>query len=167
MGEAISRDEAEDFLYEEARLLDERLYDDWLTLFTDDGVYWLPIDDKAAPDKHLSLVYDNHLRIEERVYRLTQYSPPAQTPPSRTQHFVSNVQAWPGENGADAVLHSAQMIYEMRAGDYRQFELGDPRSFAARCEHHLRSEGGVWKIALKRMVLLNRDVPIPNLTFII
>ena len=67
----------------------------------------------------------------------------------------------------DVVLHSVQMVYEIRGGDDRQFELGDARIFAARAEHRLRLHDTNWKIVLKRMVLLNRHIPISNLTFII
>ena len=35
--------EVEQFLYHEARLLDERKFDDWLALLTDDVHYWMPI----------------------------------------------------------------------------------------------------------------------------
>ena len=163
----MSRTQAEDFLYEEARLLDERLYQDWLGLFAEDGIYWLPIDADAAPKEHLSLIYDDAHRREERVYRLTEFAPPSQSPPSRTLHMVSNVQVRNGAAAGELTPHSSQIIHEMRGGDHRQYELGDPRSFAARCEHRVRQEAGVWRITLKRMLLLNRDVPIPNLTFII
>lgn len=162
----MNRDDAEAFLYWEARLIDEHRYDEWLELFAEDGIYWLPINEDAGPKEHLSLIYDDDHRRRERVYRLA-LSPPAQAPASRTLHIVSNVEVADGEDDHDVVLHSAQLIYEMRAGDDRQFELGDPRLFAARCEHRLRLVGGEPKLILKRMVLLNRDVPIPNLTFII
>ena len=45
----LSRTEAEDFLYHEADLLDRREFDQWLTLFTEDGIYWLPMDDDDDP----------------------------------------------------------------------------------------------------------------------
>lgn len=162
----MTRAEAEEFLYLEARLVDERRYDEWLDLFAEDGFYWLPINEDAGPKEHLSLIYDDDHRRRERIYRLS-LSPPAQAPSSRTLHIVSNVEVSEGGENADITIHSAQIIYEMRGGDDRQFELGDPRIFAARCEHRLRHDDGAWKMTLKRMVLLNRDLPIPNLTFII
>ncbi len=162
---SISREEAESFLYLEARLVDERQYDNWLELFAEDGIYWLPIDTTFGPKEHLSLIYDDDLRRRERVHRLS-LAPPAQTPFSQTLHVVSNVEVNNGIDNYDAVLTSAQMIYEIRGGDDRQLELGDPRIFAARCEHRLRRHNASWKIVLKRVVLLNRHVPIPNLTFI-
>ena len=50
-----------EFLYREARLADEARYAEWLALWTDDGVYWVPAttDPGADPDKHISHIYDN------------------------------------------------------------------------------------------------------------
>jgi 3-phenylpropionate/cinnamic acid dioxygenase small subunit len=162
----MTKDEAEAFLYREARLLDERRFEEWLDLFTADGIYWLPIDDGADPKRRVSLIHDDEQRRRERVFRLLHTEPPSQYPPSRTQHFVSNVQLDETADG-EAVVRSAQMICEMRGGDHRQFGLGDPRSFAAAGEHLLRRENGAWKIAMKKLVLLNRDVQVPNLTFLL
>jgi 3-phenylpropionate/cinnamic acid dioxygenase small subunit len=162
----MTRADAEAFLYREARLIDERRFDDWLELFTDDAVYWLPIDEHQGPKEHLSLIYDDAHRLKERVYRLSKTVFPAQNPPSRTQHFVSNVEVERGAN-AEIVVRSGQIIYELRSGDDRQYEIGDQRTIAARCEHRLRGGADGWRIAMKRMVLLNRDLAIPNLTFLL
>jgi 3-phenylpropionate/cinnamic acid dioxygenase small subunit len=164
---SLTAEDAAQFLYREARLLDERRYDEWLALFTGDGLYWAPTEDDAGPYDKVSLIHDDTLRREERVFRITRTAPPAQSPASRTLHVVANVEV---ENGGDeARVHSSQIVYEMRAGggNYRYLELGEPRSFAIRCEHVLRPDGGAWRIALKKMLLLNRDVPIGNLTFIL
>ena len=164
----ITRAEAEDFLYAEARLLDEGRFKDWLELFTEDGIYWLPIDREAGPTDHLSIIYDDDLRRRERVYRLTQTSFPAQDPPSSTHHLISNVMVEDATE-TDATILSSQLIHEIRAGaaDDRQLDLGDQRAFAAHGEHRLRLVAGTWKIARKRLVLLNRDTAIPNLTFLL
>jgi 3-phenylpropionate/cinnamic acid dioxygenase small subunit len=163
----LTRVDAEAFLYREARLLDERRYDDWLKLFAADGMYWIPVEDDADPYQKVSLIHDDGLRREERVFRLLRTKAHSQDPASRTQHFVSNVEVENGEG--EARVYSSQLIYEIRAhgGNYRHLELGEQRSFAARCEHLLRPESGEWRIALKKMLLLNRDMPIGNLTFII
>jgi len=57
------------FLYQEARLADEARYAEWLALWTDDGVYWVPAttDPGANPDRHLSHIYDNRTRLETRI----------------------------------------------------------------------------------------------------
>ena len=170
--ERLSRVEAENFLYEEARLIDEGQFHAWLDLFTEDGIYWLPINSDAGPHEHLSLIYDDTLRRQERVYRLSQTNFPAQSPPSQTQHIISNVQVLGTANEVSAVeevtVYSSQIIYEIRGvtADDRQLGLGDQRTFAGRVEHRLRLEQGIRKISLKRVVLLNRNLPIPNLTFL-
>ena len=162
----IPRADAEAFLYREARLIDERQFDEWLKLFTEDAVYWLPIDENAGPQAHLSLIYDDAHRLKERVYRLAHTDFPAQSPPSHTVHYVSNVEVVP-RRGADVIVNSNQIVFELRSGDDRQYEIGDQRAFAARCEHRLRTTPDGWRIAWKRMVLLNRNLPIPNLTFLL
>src|SRR5438445_2417869 len=60
---------AVEFLHKEARLADEARYAEWLALWTDDGVYWVPAstDPAANPDTHISHVYDNRGRIDTRV----------------------------------------------------------------------------------------------------
>lgn len=169
----LSRAEAENFLYEEARLIDEGRHEEWLDLFAEDGIYWLPIKADAAPNEHLSLIFDDNLRREERVYRLSQTQFPAQSPPSQTQHIISNVQVRDGIQedlaSGEVTVYSSQIIYEIRGvtADDRQLGLGDQRTFAGRAEHRLRQEEGAWKISLKRLVLLNRNLPIPNMTFLL
>ena len=171
MTPSLTRADAEAFLYREARLLDERRFDEWLKLFADDGLYWAPVDDAATdPYDKVSLIHDDALRREERVFRITRTKAHTQDPPSRTQHFVSNVEVENGAANGEMRVYSSQIVYEVRAGggNYRHLELGEPRSLAARCEHRLRPDGaGGWRIALKKMLLLNRDLPIGNLTFII
>lgn len=163
---SLTRSEAEDLLYHEARLLDEMRLEEWLELFTEDGLYWLPIDENKKPGEDTSLIYDLPIRRQERVYRLLSTPVPSQSPPSRTIHGILNVEV---EDGPDdeVRVHSVQIVYEARVGDHAQVGLGEQRSFAGRCEHRLRYEDGSWRIALKKLVLLNRDSSIPNLTFMI
>src|SRR4051794_27088003 len=90
---ALARAEAEDFLYAEARLLDERRYDEWMKLFTEDGLYWIPVDETQPRQHSTSIIYDPPLRREERVHHLMHTSFPAQSPPSRTMHMIANVES--------------------------------------------------------------------------
>lgn len=39
----LLKEEIEELLYREAELLDERRYEDWLDLFTEDARYWMPM----------------------------------------------------------------------------------------------------------------------------
>lgn len=68
---AAERAEIENLLYTEARLLDERRFDEWLDLFTDDAIYWIPAGGEAPdPKRHVSLIYDDRTRLWQLVERL-------------------------------------------------------------------------------------------------
>src|SRR5512147_1515867 len=91
----IDRAEARDverFLYREARLLDERRFDEWQALFADDGVYWVPLKpEQTDPLHHGSIIYDDRAGMATRFRRLAHPRAYAQIPPSRTVHVVTNV----------------------------------------------------------------------------
>jgi 3-phenylpropionate/cinnamic acid dioxygenase small subunit len=165
-----SVDEAEKLLYYEARLLDERRYEEWLDLFTEDGVYWLPVAGENGardPANSISIIYDDTERRAERVFRTLHTPVLDQSPPSRTVHVVSNVEVDSEVVDGGARVWCAQLIAEMRPGGPDQAGLGDPRWFAARCEYRLRRDDGTWKIALKRVTLIDSDRPLYNLTFLV
>jgi len=166
--QARVRSAVENWVHQEARLIDDGKLEEWLTLFAPGGIYSLPIDENAEPGTVASLIYDDELRRRERVFRLLHTRAHAQDPLSQTMHLVGNVQV---EIHADesVTAYSNQIIYEIRAGraDYRQAGLGEQRSFAARCVHRLVGTPGHWTMALKKMVLLNREIAIENLTFIL
>lgn len=161
----ITRADAEDLLFREARLLDKLRLEEWLELYTPDAIYWIPIDEDAPVSRNVSIVYDTPLRRQERVYHQLKVSFPAQTPRSRFLHVVSNVIVEPGEERA--VVHSSQVIYEMRKGDFTQIGLGEMRTIAADVEHVLVLHEDRLKIAQKKILLMNRDTWQGNMTFII
>ena len=162
----LAREEAEAFLFEEARLLDEGLFDDWLKLFSPDGMYWLPIIDGSDPEREPSLVYDDAKAREQRVFAIGHRTHYAQRPPSRTIRSISNVQVETGGGGSLAVVRSNLLILEFRLGDRQQVGLAQQRLIGARCEHRLRRDDR-WKILLKKVALIDRDVPMLSLSFII
>ena len=153
---------------QESRLLDERRYVEWLDLFTEDGFYWLPIEPDSDPRDRLSLICDDTLRRRERVYRLMNTPVHAQDPPSRTLHVVSHVRAARQDDGA-ITADSHQLIVELRAGpgDDRQRGIGQQQLLAGTCHYRLLEQAdGSLRIALKKLVLLNRDTVFGNLQFI-
>jgi 3-phenylpropionate/cinnamic acid dioxygenase small subunit len=162
----IGLDDAQRFLIAEARLLDDRRFDEWEALFTDDGTYWLPIDPEREAAGSISIIYDDRRRLHERVYRLTQTPVLDQNPPSRTVHFVSNVEVEPAGSNGDSTVRCNHLITEMRPGGPGQSGLNAPRWFAARCEYRLRRVDDGWRIAQKKVVLLNSNEPHYNLSFI-
>src|SRR5690606_5419717 len=69
-------------------------YEDWESLWTDDGLYWVPAGDADIdPDNHVSFIYDNRVRIASRVKQLKSGNRHAQKPPSRLNRVVSNIEA--------------------------------------------------------------------------
>jgi 3-phenylpropionate/cinnamic acid dioxygenase small subunit len=165
----ISRHTVEDFLVHEAELLDEGRFEEWHALFTAEGTYVIPLSDEGDPSRYASLVYDDPLRLEERVYHLSQVPFPSQSPRSRTLHLVSNVRVRSAESaGSRFAALSNQVICEMRLGDFRQVGLGEQRVFAAEVRHELEVHGeSEFRIASKTIRLLNRGAPMSNLTFLL
>ena len=157
---AVARADVEALLYREARLLDENRLEEWLSLFTDDAVYWVPAGgDAPDPTRHVSLVYDDRQRLGLRVDRLQGSHAYAQDPPSRICRIVTNVEVEESATGAGEVdVHSVLTIVEVRAGKQRLY--------AARCRHHLRDQDGL-KIARKEVRLVNRDDVFDNLTLLL
>ena len=152
----------------EARLLDEDRLEEWLALFTADGIYWLPIDEDDDPRRQASVIHDDQLQREKRVHQLRQGARYSQLPSSRTIHYLSNVEVEKGEND-EAHLRCNALIMELRPGDHQALQkgLGHQRVLAARCFYRLRLQDGEWRIALKKLLLIDRDMPLYNLTFVL
>lgn len=164
-GEPITRAEAEAVLFREARLLDRMQLREWLELYTADGLYWIPIDETLPSGRTASLVCDDAPRREERVFHLEQLPFPAQAPRSRTVHLVSNVEVLGTDDRGDTRVNSSQVIYEMRTGDYTQIGLGELSTSVATVEYLLTREPQGIRIRLKKILLINREMPQGNLTF--
>src|SRR5215217_1895527 len=89
----LMRQNVEDFLYEEAALLDAWELDAWLALLTHDAVYRVPANDTpvADPSDTLFLIADDINRLRARVVRLKDKNAHAEFPRSRTRRIISNV----------------------------------------------------------------------------
>jgi benzoate/toluate 1,2-dioxygenase beta subunit len=94
----LNRAEVEDFLYREARLLDDRQWDEWLALYSPQVEYWMPAwddDDQLVddPQQHISLIYyPNRDGLEDRVFRIKTERSGASMPEPRTSHNIANVE---------------------------------------------------------------------------
>jgi 3-phenylpropionate/cinnamic acid dioxygenase small subunit len=165
----LTRAEAEEFLYREARLLDTLRLEEWLTLFTPDGLYWLPIHDGEPEDARdtVSIVYDDHDRREERVFRTLHTPVLDQNPRSRTVHMVGDVEVGDADERGDVRVWCSQFVAELRSGGQRQVGLNQTRMFAARGEYRLRHTADGWRMSLKKLMLVDADQPLYNLTFLI
>jgi 3-phenylpropionate/cinnamic acid dioxygenase small subunit len=155
----MNRADAEDFLYQEARLLDERRYRDWLEMFCEPATYWMPCNSAGTdPNREVSLIFDNLPKLRDRIDRFVSGLAHAQNPPSRTNRLISNVRVESARE-MEAMLSSGFILYELR----RHKE----RLYSGRYEHSLVRVNEKWKIASKKVVLVNNDEVIDNLTFIV
>jgi len=91
--QAVTRQTIEDFLYEEAALLDEWRLEEWLALMTDDASYYVPSTDmpEGDPKDTLFIVSDDIVRLRSRVKQLLGRFAHAENPRSRTRRLISNV----------------------------------------------------------------------------
>ncbi len=93
-----SLDQVTAFLYREARLLDDRQWDEWLECYSPEVTYWMPAwddDDQLVedPQTHISLIYyPNRQGLEDRIFRIKTERSGASTPEPRTCHNITNVE---------------------------------------------------------------------------
>jgi 3-phenylpropionate/cinnamic acid dioxygenase small subunit len=159
--------DVEQFLYREARLLDERRFREWLELFTDDVRYWMagksnryPKASKAIaildPDRYteeeltkedeLAILDETKETLGRRIARLETGMAWAEDPPSRTRHMISNIEVEPGEAASELKVFSNFMAYRSRSETEQDFYVGARQDV-------LRQVGGVWKIAHRKIIL--------------
>jgi len=148
----------EQFLFREARLLDEGRFDDWLALFTETAWYWVPIDPRQdSPHETVSIIYDDRRLLETRVRRLSNPNIHAQSPPSRTSRIVGNVVLEPGEAAESGLVVSSrfQMV---------EFRRDRQRLFAGAVRHGLLQDGDAFRIRWKRVDLVDCDGMMDGIT---
>lgn len=149
------RDRITAFLAREARLLDSHAYEDWLTMFADECIYWIPATpDGGDPRREVAVSFDDRRRLEDRAYRLATGAAWSQVPRSRTVHFVSNVEVFARDDQGPVMVRSNLMLSEFRAGE--------TRTLAGWCGHRLQRRGDEWEILVKQVNLLECDQNLRN-----
>jgi len=150
----------ENFLYREARLMDENEYEEWLSLWAaDDICYWVPTSaGETDPSQQISIIYDNRKRLEARIKRLASGYAYAQDPKSRMRRVISNIEI---DESADGIVTTWS---NFALGEFRR---GAQDVFVGRSMHKLRPEGDDFKILLKKVLLINSEGYIDNLTFLV
>ena len=149
---------ATDLLYRESASLDGRRWQEWLDLYTDNAVYWVPSwrnEDEPTrdADSEVSLIYhDSRQGLEERVMRVESGKSVTAMPLSRTTHFITNIVAV--ADAKDTIKAQANWMVQFfqphRGQQYTNF--GD-------YQLTLRRSAGQWKIEAKTIVLKNDLVP--------
>jgi 3-phenylpropionate/cinnamic acid dioxygenase small subunit len=153
----MNEDAIRQFIFHEARLIDEKRFDEWYELFRDDAFYWMPLT-RGQPDgvNFTSLLYEDKLLLKVRVERLKNAKPYAQQQPSYCQHVLQ----WPSIEAVDA----AKREYTTRtAFTYVESKLDQQITLAGVAWHHLVSDDSQCKIRLKKVELVNCDAALPSI----
>ncbi|MGH7047258.1 MAG: 3-phenylpropionate/cinnamic acid dioxygenase subunit beta [Stellaceae bacterium] len=159
--------EIEQFLYREARLLDERRFREWLDLLTDDLRYSMatranryPLSSKAvavldparlpndesADEDRLAVLDETKATLAGRVVRLETGMAWAEDPPSRTRHFIANIEVSPAADATEIAVHCNFIVYKSRSETEQDFYVGSRRDV-------LRRHDTGWKIARRKLTL--------------
>ena len=143
------------FVYDEARLVDEKRFDEWYELFTDDAYYWMPLT-RGQPDgeNHTSLFYEDKLLLRVRIERLKNPHSFSQHQPSFCQHVLQAPQL--ESAGADAWVMRTPFTYVESQRDSQIALAGVGWLHLVRDEDRLR-------IRLKKVELVNCDAALPSI----
>jgi len=157
----------EQFLYREARLLDDGRFHEWLRLFTDDVHYWMSARTNRYPRSSMAIVvldiehhagddvdradelglFDEDIKtLTARVARLDTGMAWAEDPPSRTRHLITNIEVVSDASDSELTVHCNFIVYRSRGETEQDFYVGSR-------EDRLRRVDGAWRIANRRMVL--------------
>jgi 3-phenylpropionate/cinnamic acid dioxygenase small subunit len=141
------RVELEQLLYRQAALLDAKRWQDWVDLFAEDGIYWVPstpeqTDWMAQP----SIFAEDKLLMEVRMGRLLHPNAWSQAPHWQTNHLIGNVVV-EALDADTAEVYSRFQLMELRRDNVRHF--------AGSYRHSLVRVGSGWKIRLQRVDLTN------------
>ena len=143
----VTRQQVEDFLYEEAALLDAWRLDDWLALLTDDAVYRVPSNDRPNADHAdtLFIIADDINRIRARVTRLKKKDAHAEDPRSRTRRLLTNVRIVT-RKGAALEVEANFSVHRFRRNEGIRVYVGHYR-------YQLRVKGGKLMIAKREAII--------------
>ncbi|MDB6091978.1 MAG: phenylpropionate dioxygenase [Gammaproteobacteria bacterium] len=150
-----------DFIYSEARLLDEKRLGEWYELFTEDARYWMPLTrDQPNGETFTSLFYEDKLLLKVRIERLRHPNAFSQQQPSFCQHVLQqpSVEASDPESN-HYVTRTPFMYFEA--------QLDTQLILAGVTYHHLSVVNGALRIRLKKIELVNCDAALPSIQMLL
>ena len=146
-------------LYREARLMDEHYYDEWLSLWTSDGIYWVPCGhEDTDPKRQVSIIYDNRAKMGDRIERLKSGSVMAQDPKPKMRRVISNIEI-ERTSESDATAKSNFILIQARNSEQL--------IWCGHSVHQLSLQKDGLRIARKKVLLVNSEQEMPVLQFLI
>lgn len=145
-----------EFVYHEARLIDEKRFEEWYDLYAEDCRYWMPLMRDQPPDAgHTSLFDEDKLLLKIRIERLRNPKSYSQAFPSWCQHILQAPSIERREMQTGMVVLRTPFLYAEYQQDQQEIYCGV-------AWHHLRTAAGKILIAAKKIELLNRDAALPS-----
>ncbi|MGY1806966.1 3-phenylpropionate/cinnamic acid dioxygenase subunit beta [Blastococcus sp. SYSU D00669] len=166
---AATHHEIEQFLYDEADLLDSWQFDEWLTLIAPDIHYWMPTrTNRLQRQRHLetgglgdaAYFDETYEHLEQRVRRLRTGMAWAEDPPSRTRHMVSNVRVRSTDIDGTYELDCAFFIYRTRLEREMDMFVGRRNDVVRRAANAYGFEIARRTILLDQATLLAKNLSI-------
>jgi 3-phenylpropionate/cinnamic acid dioxygenase small subunit len=160
----VRHHEVEQFLYDEAAILDRHDYDAWLELFADDAHYFMPIrrtrmahdaDREFTTADEMAWFNDTKLQLAGRVTKLHTGRSWAEDPPSRTRHLVTNVRVV-DDDGTEIAVESNFHLYRTRLKSEEDSWIGSRRDVLRRTDTGLQIARRT--ILIEQTVLLSRNL---------
>jgi 3-phenylpropionate/cinnamic acid dioxygenase small subunit len=146
-------------LYREARLMDEHRYADWLALWDQDGVYWVPCNGGGGdPENEVSIIYDDYSRLSDRIARFESGTVMMQNPKTMMRRIVSNIEVSDTAE-RETMVQSNFLVVEVRG--VQQI------LWAGQSTHKLREASDGLRICFKKVVLVNNDQELPSMQFLL
>jgi len=150
-----------EFVYHEARLIDEKRFDEWHELFADDALYWMPLTrDQPIGEAHTSLFYEDKLLLKVRIERLRHPNAFSQQQPSFCQHVLQRPTVESGDADAGPCVLRTPFLYV-------EAQLDQQLILAGTAYHHLQGDARGWKIQMKKIELLNREAALPSIQLLL
>ena len=154
------------FYIDEAWILDERRFHDWLDLFTEDTFYFVPrrknvyrkdIAREITKYGDLAIMEESKTDLQMRVARLDTGMAWAEDPPSTTRRTISNIEVEGGGSDAEVVVYSNYVVYRVREGPEADLYVGGR-------EDLLRRADDSWRLARRKVVLDQSTLSAKNIS---
>jgi benzoate/toluate 1,2-dioxygenase beta subunit len=149
------RDRFRMLLEREARLLDQLRFDEWLTMYAPECIYWVPGTPEAGdPRREIAICFDDRRRMEDRIYRLRTGYAWSQAPKSRTVRMISNVEVFETDESSARMVRSNFLISE--------FRVDGTRYLSGWCGHRFVRAADGWDIQVRQVNLIDCDQNLRN-----
>lgn len=157
MAERPTQQRLEHFLYHEARLIDEKRWEEWNELFTEDGEYWVPATrGQPDPKNHVSLMYETSLLREIRLRRYRHPNAMSLQPQPYSVHLVSNVMLDEFDSATGECIVNSRFVM-------LEFRRDEQRTYGGAATHELLPDGDAFRIRMKKVELVNCDGVLPSI----